>query len=223
MTCKRWPPQELLPVADYLSCVLKIHQNITGIALTGSLARLEPQSHDIDLVVLHNGKIQDGNCAGSEKKLYDVGRYNTRKEERLFMEEFVEKELANRITQITGEIPSNFIFVNQNALWNCEYLESLGKKFWGLSSGLNGFYTAVFCQIPLLLLDPQSVRGELFNHISNLPVEKFDKNFSWTGLPFIKIRHQCSNQACQPQETWEKRQKQIREKKKAQGCTCYNL
>jgi len=210
-SCKRWRLEELLPLADLISCQLMLHNDIAGVALTGSLARLEPLIHDIDMVVFHDGNIEDGSCEGSEEKRRSVGYNGT--EIYLALERFIGESLSKKIASILGEVPSHLIFVNERILWNCEYLL---ERDWAVSGalGLNtGLYKTVFCQIPLLLLNPHGARSKLHEISQKVKTERFDKNVSWTRLPYAVIRHACANPACKPEEPWEERQKKIKRKK----------
>ena len=53
-------PFGLLPRAELLGGILMQHPHISGVALTGSVARNENCVHDIDLVVFHDGVMKAG-------------------------------------------------------------------------------------------------------------------------------------------------------------------
>lgn len=207
MFCKRYRPEELLANADCLARFLLENQHVTGVALTGSLARLEPKIHDIDLVVLHEGALRDGSSsepsADAEDNYDDAFPLDTA---------FVipERKLVSNLRWAAAGIPVNYIFVNEKALWDCKYVQSLEER-----ERYQDFFTRVFCDIPLVLLRPRQRRGLLQERIELRDTIWLGENFSGVGRMYegMVVRHKCGNPKCQPRETWAECRKRIKRRK----------
>ena len=202
--CKRWTPDELLPKASLLAKTLMDCPKVTGVALTGSLARFEKLSHDIDLIVLHNNTMTDGSCEDPPRTIvrysnpdldlgFTIGNYN-----------------AEKLSEIRGDVPVNYIFVNEKALWDCQYLQSLEKL-----EGLPGFYIAVFCQIPLLLFFNAYQKGGLAQYVRDLPPVTLEARLSNPTAAYrgFYVKHRCGDPGCKPKMSWPEREKIIKARK----------
>lgn len=204
MSHKWWSPQELLPRADLLSFLLKLDKRVTGVAITGSLARMEPEIHDIDLVVLHDKSMEDGSC---KDPMRDVLYCDD-----LLLSTVLENgPLFRAITQARGDIPADFIFVCERVLWKCDYLKSLEAK-----ERFPQFYLRVFKDLPLILLDPFGARGALHERFSDRErVFVLGQDLPWTGLsyPGLYLKHQCNNFRCRPTQTWAECREIIKNRK----------
>lgn len=207
MAFARQSPQVLLPKAKVLAALIATHWQVEGVALTGSLARLEPLVADIDLVVFHDGMIRDGFVSDSLKRSYDESNFT--------LDGVLGRELAYLLSFARGETPVDYIFVRTDALWDCGYLSQLRTQ-----ERHPDFYATVFCQIPLYLLNPKVVvRGRLHKFL-------FHKDgicgFRWLDLtlqeahyffPEIQVRHRCLTPSCQPKTPWEERWRTLRVRK----------
>ena len=208
MFCKRWTSQELIPKMDLLAFLLLLHPHITGVLLTGSLARKERKIHDIDLVVLHDGEMEDGSAC------------DPMKEEPYYSNDLLlattvsggPEFLSRALGHARGPVPLNYIFVHEEVLWNCAYLQSLSEE-----ERYSEFYKRVFCDIPLLLFDPYSRRGLLRERIEVNPktVIAFGRGISGLAYsyPVVQARHQCENPECLPHQPWSECRKEIRRRK----------
>jgi len=209
MFCKRWRPEELLPKADLLSYLLLQHPHIVGVALTGSLARREPKIHDIDLVVFHDGTMEDGSAQDPERTT--PYSYNN---DLSLVEVLRNGLLARSLSQARDGVPVNYIFVDQKVLWDCTYLRSLEKQ-----ERFKEFYLRIFNDIPLLLLGPYQRRGMLKARLTDKGVVHFEQglrqakllNLCYTVLP---IRHFCDQNSCKPKIPWSVCRFKIRLRKK---------
>lgn len=204
MSDKWWPPEELLLRADLLSFLLKLDTRVTGVAITGSLARLEAEIHDIDLVVLHNGSMEDGSCKDPMRnKLYCND---------LLLSSILESPgLCRALTQARSGVPADFIFVQERVLWDCDYLRSLERK-----EKFPDFYLRVFNDLPLILLDPFGTRGDLHERFFGIEkVFALERGLPWTGFsyPGLLIRHLCGNSRCRPKQTWVECREAIKDRK----------
>lgn len=94
-------------------------------------------------------------------------------------------------------------FVDERVLWDCQYLQSLKTIEW-----LPEFYLTIFCQIPLLLLDPTGCGGGLRHFVEGIEPTTLG------GLLAIAIRHRCGNPGCRPSQSWEERQAVLQERKR---------
>jgi len=203
MFCKRWKPEELLPKAELLSCILQLDSRVIGVALTGSLARLEHKIHDIDLVVFHGGSMPDGIAQ-------DPARIEPYYNDDLFLSSVLTPHISRMLSQARAEVSVNYIFTGIKALWDCKYLNSLAKE-----ERLKDFYRRIFCDIPLVILHPI----DRFEKLIDNPVKA--SNVSLSGNTTInslcyrgyKIEHQCANPACRPKQSWAECRKEIKRRK----------
>lgn len=202
---KRWSPAVLLPKAELISYLLMQNPNVSGVAITGSLARFEDKIADIDLVILHNGNMQDGSAHEPRKKLPYYSN------DLILSWVLGSGGVSRQITHARGDVPVDFIFVDEKVLWDCEYLGSLeqNEKF-------KEFYKRVFCDIPLILLLPFDRRGRLIKHLE----QKSTINLNSCGLQESEffyngmyIRHECGNSECRPKENWEVCRSRIKRRK----------
>lgn len=202
MSCNRWTASQLLPKAELISHLLIENALVNGVALSGSLARLESNIHDIDLVILHNGSMNDGSSTvpeGIKKINYD---------NEVILSTAVGGILARRIDQVRGEVPLNLIFVHEKALWDCQYLASLEKK-----ESFSGFYLTLFCQIPLVLLNPGSQRGGVKQYTEDMEIGNLKPTIISASYSGISLKHRCGNPNCRPKQSWEERQREIKKRK----------
>lgn len=202
MFCKRWRPEELLPKADQLAALLLQNGHVTGVALTGSLARLEPKIHNIDLIVFHDGSLRDGSAPdppGPAEYDYEDSFPDSFPLDTAFV--IPEWSLVRYLRQTSSGTPVNYIFVKETVLFDCAYLQALEAK-----EKFRDFYRRVFCDIPLILLRPAERRGLLRERIS------VDPDVLWFGgfvvprhilqLIGLSIAHCCTDPRCKPRESW---------------------
>lgn len=222
MSCRSWRSDELLPVAYSLSEVMMRDDRIGGVAITGSVARLEAHVHDIDLIIFHDGRMRDGSvnirsCA-----------YHGNGDQLEFLLDCLGKGVYGEIFGILSknlwdDIPANLIFVHKKILGECDYLQSflphlkrgLFSKMRGLPRGGRGkideFYSTVFCDVPLLIIDSDQSRGFRWDELCNLGER----------LPgFSRLRnisHQCGDVRCKPMKSWVRQRWEV---KKERGYAC---
>lgn len=209
MFCQRWSPRTLLPKVDLISFLLMQNPHVTGVALTGSLARFEPLVHDIDLVVFHDGMISDLSCSEPRQDV-EKDDYSSALPLACVIENGV---VARHITQARNGVPINFIFVNERVLSDCDYLQSLVYQEW-----FPGFYQRVFCGLPLYLLGPYHRRGILVQSVTTEEIVALERcpngstedKFSY---PAVLVRHVCDNPLCKPTQAWEECREEIRLRK----------
>lgn len=199
----KWSPTELFPKAELIADFIGKNRNVTGVAVTGSLARLEP-ARDIDLVIFHNGAFKDGLARDPERP----------EASRPIANQYYNNDLDfslvpnyQAVIRTRGNVPLDLIFVQEKILWDCSYLELLGK-----SEKFPEFYKRVFCDIPLLLLGVRR-HSPLEKFTGNLPVKWLEVDYG-LSYPSCNIMHTCQNPACKPTVTWEQLRVEI-EKRKA--------
>jgi len=194
-TCVRWSPAELLWRAEDLAETALRSPHITGVALTGSLARMEPLIHDIDLVVLHDGTLPIGGIGDPLTDMtYDEGLD-------LVYRDVFPTSIEERLKEQRGPVPINYICVPDRALWDCKTLQSL-KKY----ERFPDFYLRVFTDIPLYILCP----AECLLQISILQLIGQHEN---KPIMVARLKHSCENPDCIPQQTWEQCKDEIRARK----------
>lgn len=201
--CKRWPPAELLWRAENLAETALLSPHITGVALTGSLARMEPLIHDIDLVVMHDGSLPVGGIGDPLTGVaYDEGSD-------LLYGDIFRPEIEERLRKERGPVPVNYICVPGCVLWDCKTLQSLKQH-----ERFTDFYLRVFTDIPLYMLRPTDC---LFGILSQ---ERFwglaATTIGWRGnqpINAVLLKHICVNPECIPQQTWEQCKAEIRARK----------
>ncbi|MBI2122249.1 MAG: hypothetical protein HYT98_03935 [Candidatus Sungbacteria bacterium] len=204
MFCKRWKPEELLPRAELLSCLLQCDSRVIGVALTGSLARLEPKIHDIDLVIFHGGSMPNGISQ-------DPARIEPYYNDDLLLSSILTPYISRTTSQARAGVPVNYIFTGIEALWECAYLDSLAGE-----ERMKDFYRRIFCDIPLILLHPMARFGKLIDNPVKISGISLSGNKTINGLYYhgLKIKHQCENPACQPKQSWAECREEIRLRKK---------
>lgn len=200
MFCKRWKPEELLPKAELLAHILQSDPRIVGVALTGSLARLEPKIHDIDLVVFHDGSMHDGMAEDPE-------RAEPYYSDTISLSTMLSTQLSRSLSQARNNTPANLIFVQEKAMWDCGYLRSLSKK-----EKFTEFYLRIFCDIPLILLDITNCScGALLQH------PWCTGTISIKGLTHlgVYVKHHCydNSNSCLPKQKWAECRKEIKQRK----------
>ncbi|OHA00954.1 MAG: hypothetical protein A3C07_00955 [Candidatus Sungbacteria bacterium RIFCSPHIGHO2_02_FULL_47_11] len=202
MYCERFGPNDLLPRADLLAFFLMNEAHVTGVAITGSLARLERWCHDIDLVVLHDGALEDGSCSDPDTKI----NYG----DRVPLTSFSLPEIAYHLTQARNGVPIDYLCINERILWDCDYLRSCADI-----EEYSEFYLQIFSE-PLILLNPNHRRGELRKHTTRREIFSLKCGFphlSPWNLYGMQISHECKNQGCKPIQPWEQCRDKIRRRK----------
>ncbi len=188
---------ELLPVADTIATVLTGDRRITGVALSGSVARCEDHCHDIDLVIFHDGTLQDTTLRTSQRDSTEV------------IASVVSDRIARAACYISDDTPVSYFFLHEKVLWECKYLQSLsgGERF-------PGFYRTVFSQTPLYLLSVgREIGGSLQRFVYGIAVSELcdPQEYSCRGIP---IQHWCGSKECAPVAPWSDIHVQILERKK---------
>ncbi len=203
-TCMRWPPVELLWRAENLAQTALTQPHITGVALTGSLARMEPLIHDIDLVVLHDGTLPVGGIGDPPTKAaYDEGLD-------LLYSAIFQTQTEERLRKQRGPVPVNYICVPDRALWDRKTLQSLKQR-----ERFTDFYLRVFNDIPLYLLRPTDCLFGLFDQERYKVLEV--TSIGWRGnqpIRAVRLKHLCGNPGCIPQQAWERCRAEIRARKR---------
>lgn len=202
-TCMRWTPKELLWRAENLAQTSRSQPHITGVALTGSLARMEPLVHDIDLLVLHDGTLPIGGIADPPSEAaYDEGLD-------LSYGAIFHPEIEEILRRQRGPVPVNYICVPVRALWDCKTLQFL-KQY----ERFPDFYLRVFTDIPLFILCP---RDDLFGLLGQ---ERFASHeiisIGCRGnqpIEAVRLKHLCGSSACVPKQTWEECKAEIKARK----------
>lgn len=203
MFCKRWRPQELLPKVDLLQYLLKQCPGVVDVALTGSVARLEPEVHDIDLVIFHDGSLKDG-CAQDPERMEPY--YNND----INLAGAVGPEIARQLSQARMGVPVNYVFVEARVIFDCEYLRALGEQ-----ENFPEFYLRVFCDIPLVLLNPyycHNIFREVFHDSEMFLIDGDLPRNNGYAHPGLLIRHTCES-GCKPKQPWSECKKEILKRK----------
>lgn len=210
-----YTPEELFPRVELLCHFLEQNEHVAGVALTGSLARLEPRVNDIDLVVLHDGYFKDG-------------RYQDAKDFKIVMTKndgygtiaetsFKDDILTRLLCEARLGVPVDYIVIEEKALWDCDYIKSLKKI-----EGMPDFYLRILCDLPLFLMTLEPT-GALSQHMNGVPPSHLTTytadaahQFGYQGIP---ISHTCKyvNSNCRPSISWSDCKAQIKERKRKQG------
>lgn len=180
-------------------------KGVTGVAITGSLARLERYCHDVDLVVFHDGTLEDGSCRDP-----DTTRQNY--SDMIPLTALAPPGIARRLTQARMGVPVDYLCVDEKILWDCNYLHSREEV-----EEYSEFHRRVFCDLPLILLDPYQRRGELLKHTEGHKIFLLERGVAHMppGLsyPGMRINHVCNNQSCLPRKPWKQCRDEIRKRK----------
>lgn len=202
-TCLRWSPDELLWRAENLAETALLSPHITGVALTGSLARMEPLIHDIDLVVLHDEMLPVGGISDPPSEAsYDEGFD-------LPYSAIFETQTEERLKKQRGPIPVNYICIPDRALWDCKTLQSL-KQY----ERFPDFYLRVFTDIPLFLLRPQDCLFGLLYQERYAAHEIISIGPRGSQpIEVVRLKHLCGSPDCVPKQTWEECKDEIRARK----------
>ncbi|MBI2640833.1 MAG: hypothetical protein HYW91_03035 [Candidatus Sungbacteria bacterium] len=200
----RWPPVELLWRAENLAETALLSPHVTGIALTGSLARKEPLIHDIDLVVLHDGTLPVGGISDPCTADASHGKGVDLTYGAVFQAQTEEKLREQR-----GLVPVNYICVPERALWDCSVLQSLKEH-----ERFPDFYLRVFTDIPLFLLRPLDCLFMLLNQHRYAAHEIISiGRHGNQPIEAVRLKHLCGNYDCVPKQTWEECKEEIRRRK----------
>ena len=179
-------------VASLLSC--RINRRLSGVALSGSIARRESHCHDIDLVVFHGGSLADGNCRNIKR---DSGTD-------VLLESMVGDWGAHVLRDLT-DVSVSYFFVHEKILWDCEYFQSFARK-----ERFPGFYRTIISQTPLFLLWYSEGAKSLLQFVDGIKATKLyesgDGKVKYMGTP---IRHRCGEKGCTPVAPWDEVHKQI--------------
>src|SRR3989338_6514944 len=120
-----WKIDELLPIAGKLADVIMNDRRIQIVAVTGSLARSikgpEENTHDVDIVALHNGALPIGIVKLLPRDMTDrLVAANTFLPISVF-----DAEMVDDLERIRGQVPFDFILAPSKALWSCKGLWTL--------------------------------------------------------------------------------------------------
>lgn len=194
-----WPAKDLRQRAIRMArLIYACSPQIDGVAITGSVARGESVCHDIDLIVLHNGRGVDGSsyhaASLSESRHYDLW-FETRSVEQLLGPVVTEQSLRD----IAEAVPFHVISVHAKILRDCAYLEKLNQRCVSID-----FFKTVFCEIPLLLLVPDSTTGLLKTFLRGGFLRRLFSRYRYFFAEAIPLRHTCTN-CCFPEQSWEVR------------------
>ena len=115
-----WKIDELLPIAGKLADVIMNDRRIQIVAVTGSLARSikgpEENTHDVDIVALHNGALPIGIVKLLPRDMTDrLVAANTFLPSSVF-----DAEIVDDLERIRGQVPVDLILAPAKALWSCE-------------------------------------------------------------------------------------------------------
>lgn len=194
MSCRAWRPDELFWRAENLAEILLRHQDICGVAIFGSLARMRSEVHDIDFLALHSGPLLDGSSQ-DPRRLSPLSRAR----HRINLKDVL-GSLHPDISLYRGDVPINVVFVWWEALRNCSYMRSLRKIEFS-----EGFFSRVFCDGPLTLLCLQGTKEGLRSYVfQGNPDQRILERRGTAPIYGLDIGHICGNIECQPKQTWEK-------------------
>lgn len=191
--CKRYSPRQLSPVVNSLVSIFHKNLSISGVAVAGSLARLEPLVHDIDLVIFHRGSREGlDSCNGDDLRGSNISSEN---------------EIIQEISRVRQDIPVNYIFVHEKILWNCNYLQSFSAAVEGDTES-GELYPTVFCEVPLLWIELEvSCNTTLRAYAREYIEDSVFGNHVW------RIAHTCGDSKCRSRRPWEERRKDLKKKK----------
>ncbi len=195
-TCtKGLPFRDLLPTVEVIAAILMANRRISGVALSGSIARGESHCHDIDLVILHGGELEDGNCQNPPRvSVSDV-----------LLESMVGRRAAQVLRHVyaTRFIPVSYFFMHEKVLWECRYLQTFAKQ-----ERFPGFYRTIVSQIPLYLLWIGEEAKHLLQFVHGVePTVLYESDGAkYTG---IQVRHLCYQERCKPVAPWLEIHRQI--------------
>lgn len=210
-------------------------ERISGVAITGSVARLEAHVHDIDLIIFHDGRMRDGSVNIKSCSYHRIGDGLELLSD-CFSEGFCKEIFGVLRRSLWDDIPANLIFVHEKILGDCGYLQSflphLEKKGFFAHAGsrlkemmkgsdererVDEFYSTVFCDIPLLLIDPREASEAVSGYFRE---PKRVVNFSELVSSYprlLPISHLCGDARCKPMKSWVRQRWEI---KKERGYAC---
>lgn len=199
----KWRIEEVMPVIDAVASIIMEDPRFVSIAVTGSVARNEFPVNDIDLIVFHDGRLSDGSWSDPPKPTLDLHARNISP----FAQGFVPSVRAAR-----RDIPVDFLVVNQKALWDCEYLQSLKSI-----EQFADFYLRVFCDpaLSLVLWKPLDTKA-LFHEaiMKNRSWWSYAPDFLVSSLSLcLRLKHVCDNPLCKPKQTWQEAKKEMMKRK----------
>ncbi len=184
--------------ARAIADLLAFSKRISGVAITGSVARNERTVHDVDLVLFHRGNTKDGVCHSNGESSNRVPS--------LLKKHLRNEGLCGRILDVLDTLPASFIFVHEKILTDCQYLQSkIPEK--NDKGGRRDFFPTVFYEIPLVLMSPGGVRGALVSYVRRLTLDDPERSV-------LSIGHRCGNTACRPLRPWPEIQKLLKERKR---------
>lgn len=202
--CQHWRPEELQDRAENLASILLELQGVDAVCLYGSLARMEPTVHDIDLLILHNGTLPTGSARDP------IGWLQKKIDLKILL-----KPLYQKLARCRREVPINVELVDIRVLQACDYLLSLSKQEFGHP----GFYRRVFVGGPIQVLGATTAAQAklLASSCGQVIVAK-----GVTTTTRLLVGHRCGSIRCQPSKTWEE-VKKIRLRKRVRKLYCFWL
>lgn len=190
-----WNPREMIRTAEGIAWTLRGEDAICGVAVTGSLTRFEFPCSDIDVAVMHNGRLPDVSIS-----------YPPKSKNAYFGNEPELRSLLspNAFSMLPKSIPADYIFVNERALWDCVYLQSLKRI-----ERFTDFYLRVFNdpELPLVLFRANETYGGIRRLLEENPLFS-DKYSDW-----FRVRHNCNNPLCKPKQTWAEARREMEARK----------
>ena len=192
---KRWPRRDITREIEQIAWVLKEEGAVRGVAATGSFSRFEFPCGDIDVVIFHDGRLPDGSASYPSKT---YGYYSN-------PAIALDNALSPRaFRELPKHIPTDYMFVREDALWNCAYLQSLKEI-----ERFADFYLRILTdpENPLVLFRANDSLGALGRFLKNDPC--FDEKLS----DWFRVRHVCTDPKCKPKKPWSQERLEMEARK----------
>lgn len=202
-----WKPSDLFSKAESIANLLvATNDHIVGVALAGSLARMEKAVHDIDLVVLHDGQeFSLGRLKYPQLDTRGAGKFL------MLKHHLTPDSVEAKLDKIRGPVPVDFTLVSASVLWSCAYLQTLGPF-----EVFTDFYRRTFNDdaCPLYLIGPHRFGANDLKKFYNAPIllGRTEKQVYALG-----IRHKCVNKLCRPVFPWKVCKEEARARKESKA------
>jgi hypothetical protein len=184
----------------------ELKEFIVGVGVGGSLSKFEYVAHDLDMVIFHNGRLQD-----TEGFIPSVAAPAPEDDMHLSaIGMLLPDRVAQRVVAIRDGVPTNLVLLDQKAFWDCRYVGSLPDRYKTMFVRHHG---------SIHFFREEEARGALGMCLDSLRTTSI-VTINNTLCELIRMNHDCHNLNCQPSIDRRKWMNALRERRKRAPWGC---